>query len=72
MKVNLDGLLRLPGARGHALKELRDNLLEVRVRHLHGEGAAALDEFFRVYVFDSARDLTGDANSTSHNQESVK
>lgn len=54
MKVNLDGLLRVPGAQGYAQKTLRDNLLSLRTRHEIGNGKAALDEFFAIYVFDSA------------------
>lgn len=55
MKVNLDGLLVAKGAQGYVLKELATNLHELRERHRKGDGVAALDEFFSIYVFGARR-----------------
>lgn len=60
MKVNVANMLRLAGndaggAFRHTLPELATNLRELRDRHRSGDGAAALEEFFRVYVFGDER-----------------
>ena len=60
MKVNVANMLRIAGrdaggAFRHSLPELATNLRELRDRHRAGDGAAALEEFFRVYVFGDER-----------------
>ena len=56
MKVNVEHMLVLAGREAggsfrHSLPELATNLKELRDRASKGDGMAALNEFFEVYVF---------------------
>jgi len=60
MRVNIQHCVRCCGATGgyaYTLKEMVDNLKELRSRVISGDGIAALGEFFSLYVF------TGDDNA---------
>lgn len=65
MRVNVGHLLRQAGhAAGnrygykYALEELADNLKELRDRSRRGDGQAALNDFFSVYVFGDGQSST--------------
>jgi len=55
MRINIENCVRNCGANGiykGSLTELVENLKELRQRTAAGD-MTALDEFFRVYVFDA-------------------